>query len=314
MNRTFNLMMTLLGIMSVLLMSACQPIVAPTSAGVANAATVAASTAREFTAIDIACADGNIILSEEPMLAGTSKVAAIQRPDDQYFLVNATFLPTAYPESTWVTPGEGVDKPDGSFLVTHRAYGTGQLADHRMLFTVEPTVVDDLPCEPVGPVVKLDGVIIQPPTGEAAATPIDVTGIFTIAEVIDGPILIEAGEQCFQQFVFQHEFTSDSAPAIIGSSRSTFSMMMEKPCAEVAGPDSADHVWNATGTFTGTVGAAAGTFDFTYLATVVEGGDFRSTLIIQHGAGELTGIRGLLFEEGNLLRDDVYYTGWIYLN
>ena len=115
-----------------------------------------------FEAIDVACPNGGVVLSDEPMMAGRSKVEAIQEPDEINFLVKSTVFPDAYPEATWVAPGEGVDLSDGGFVVLHRGQGTGDFDDATIEFFA--TLVEeeiDLPCEPVGPVVKLEGIIVQ---------------------------------------------------------------------------------------------------------------------------------------------------------
>ncbi|MEZ4861158.1 MAG: hypothetical protein R3C14_07625 [Caldilineaceae bacterium] len=117
--------------------------------------------ATRFEAIDIACADGGVVLSAEPMVAGRSEVSATQEPDDPFFLINSRMFPTAYPDGSWEAPGAGFDKPDGTFMVLHQGHGVGELEGSRILFTVVSTEADDLPCEPVGPVVKLAGVIIH---------------------------------------------------------------------------------------------------------------------------------------------------------
>lgn len=115
-----------------------------------------------FEAIDVACRDGNIVLSDSPYLAGTSTVDITQADDAQDFDVLAIFSPEAYPDSSWVVPGRGIETPDGIAEVYHRGEGTGDFAGSRIAFFVT-TDVDpaSLPCDPVGPVVKLEGAIIS---------------------------------------------------------------------------------------------------------------------------------------------------------
>jgi hypothetical protein len=116
----------------------------------------------QFTAIDFACAGGNIVVSTEPLVNGTSLTTATFI-DEKKFLVNATFFPTAFPGSTWVLPGQGRLLPHG-FVVHHLGIGTGDLAGGMIKLKVQP--VDAAPppgCTLVGPVVELDGVIIFPP-------------------------------------------------------------------------------------------------------------------------------------------------------
>ena len=51
------------------------------------------ATGIEFEAIDVACAEGGVVLSDEPMIAGRSVVEAIQAPDEINFLVEIHVLP-----------------------------------------------------------------------------------------------------------------------------------------------------------------------------------------------------------------------------
>lgn len=118
-----------------------------------------------FEAIDVTCPEGGIVLSDNPMVAGRGEVVVYQGAGDPYFLVVSTWHPTAYPDSTFVVPGEGLDTPDGGFFVVHSGFGTGDLMGARIFYVVEPAVdMDDLPCEPVGPVVRIEGVIQHPMT------------------------------------------------------------------------------------------------------------------------------------------------------
>ena len=115
----------------------------------------------EFEAIDVACAEGGVVLSDEPMLAGRSEVEAIQDPEEITFAVNSMMYPDAYPNATWNAPGEGVDLSDGGFVVLHRGEGTGDFEGSTIQFFVTPMEEEiDLPCEPVGPVAKLEGTIV----------------------------------------------------------------------------------------------------------------------------------------------------------
>jgi hypothetical protein len=118
--------------------------------------------ATHFTAIDVACPGGNIVLSDEPLIAGPSTVV-VTFLDDKKFLVDAVYSPTAYPGSSWIAPGKGHETPTG-FIVHHSGTGTGAFEGAKIVFKVEPVAGPvDLPCEPVGPVVTLEGVIIHPP-------------------------------------------------------------------------------------------------------------------------------------------------------
>ncbi len=119
-------------------------------------------TATEFTDLDVACPDGNVVISHEPMSAGHSEVEVIQEPDEPYFSVNLTQYPDAFPGASWVAPGQGVQTPDGGFFVIHQGYGTGDFEGDKIIYTVSPVEgLADLPCEPNGPVVKSEGVIIR---------------------------------------------------------------------------------------------------------------------------------------------------------
>lgn len=119
----------------------------------------------KFVAIDVACADGNIVLSDQPLIAGRSELVVFQGAGDPYFIVVASFFPTAYPEATFFVPGEGLDTPDGGFFVTHQGFGTGDLMGAKIFLVATPAEeLDDLPCEPVGPVAKLEGVILHQAT------------------------------------------------------------------------------------------------------------------------------------------------------
>ncbi len=101
------------------------------------------------------------MLSDEPMLAGRSEVEAIQDPEEITFAVNSMMYPDAYPNATWNAPGEGVDLSDGGFVVLHRGEGTGDFEGSTIQFFVTPMDEEiDLPCEPVGPVAKLEGTIV----------------------------------------------------------------------------------------------------------------------------------------------------------
>lgn len=175
MNRSSKTMKTLLsGFMLFLLLaaSACQQILVESEMALGVGPDTLSEDGRisvtEFLAFDVACADGNTILSEEPLMAGRSEVEIIQDVGETTFQVNATFMPSAYPDSSWVSPGQGMAMSDGSFLVIHGGEGTGQFEDSRMIFTARPTdeVQGELPCEPIGPLVRLEGVIVQ--TGDSA--------------------------------------------------------------------------------------------------------------------------------------------------
>jgi len=116
-----------------------------------------------FVAIDVPCPGGNVVLSDEPLIAGPSTVQ-VTFLDEKKFVVDAVYSPTAYPGSTWVAPGKGHVTPTG-FIVHHSGSGTGVFEGAKIVFKVEPVAGPvDLPCEPVGPVVTLEGVIVQPPS------------------------------------------------------------------------------------------------------------------------------------------------------
>lgn len=163
--------------------SACQPIMPPTPAADADAAAEAnLQNAVEFEAIDVTCADGNVVISDSPFMAGTSTVDVTQEEGDPYFTVNSTIHPTAYPNATWTAPGQGFETPDDKWLVFHSGDGTGDLEGSRIYMIVTPAEdVSDLPCEPVGPVALLKGVIIsdkvEPGSGVTATefTDLDVS-------------------------------------------------------------------------------------------------------------------------------------------
>ena len=122
----------------------------------------AQNSAIQFEAFDFACETGNIILSEEPLIAGTSVVVPTFI-DDRRFLVDATDFPTVFPGSTWVAPGHGQLLPNG-FVAHHAGFGTGELEGGMIKYKVTPTDVAPPPdCNLVGPAVLLDGVIIFPP-------------------------------------------------------------------------------------------------------------------------------------------------------
>lgn len=167
MNRSYNARrLFVIVLFAMLLVSACQPITAPAAveSGAEMAATTMAATpnAIEFEAIDVECPEGHLVLSDSPFVAGASAVEGFQEADALDFTVNATFSPSAYADSTWVAPGRGFDAPDGSFEVFHSGEGTGQLAGSRIIFHVSPiTDMENLPCEPSGPVVRLEGVIVS---------------------------------------------------------------------------------------------------------------------------------------------------------
>jgi hypothetical protein len=129
---------------------------------VGTSAVYGMSAAIQFEAIDFACASGHIVMSVEPLVAGTSLVE-VTAIDEKKFLVNATFFPTAFPESTWEVPGRGHFLPNG-FVVHHRGVGTGELEGGMITFKVTPVDVAPPPgCDLDGPVVLLDGVIVFPP-------------------------------------------------------------------------------------------------------------------------------------------------------
>ncbi|MEM7129459.1 MAG: hypothetical protein AAF702_24210 [Chloroflexota bacterium] len=189
MNRTTDMILSIFVLLAIPILGACVPL-QPMSEPLVQAnddieQEATGQTATEFEAIDVACADGNILLSEEPLLAGRSQVEVNQEVGEEYFQVNALYSPTAYPDSTWVLPGEGFATPDGSFIVIHRGHGTGRLEGARMLFTASPAedVPDDLPCEPVGPLVKLEGIVIHP--DEATEFSVEHTITATEFEAID---------------------------------------------------------------------------------------------------------------------------------
>ena len=130
---------------------------------VSTSTVYAQNAAIQFEAIDFACDGGNIILSEEPLIAGES-IVTVTNVIKKTFFVDATFFPTAFPGSTWVLPGRGQELPNDDFVVHHQGVGTGELEGGKIKLKVTP--VDDAPppgCNLVGPVVLLDGVIIFPP-------------------------------------------------------------------------------------------------------------------------------------------------------
>lgn len=116
-----------------------------------------------FEAINVAYPDGGVVLSDEPLMAGRSEISGVsQALGSKRFVSVVTFYPNAYPDSTFVAPGEGLDTPDGGFFVIHDGFGTGKLNGARIFLSAKVVEgVDDLPCEAVGPVVKLEGVILH---------------------------------------------------------------------------------------------------------------------------------------------------------
>lgn len=164
-NRVYLAMLSALLTFVVLVTSACQPLMlTPEPKAEPAADAPVAANGIWFEAVDVACADGNIVISDSPFIAGTSAVELDQdfAADAKDFAAVATFMPAAYPDSTWVAPGWGVDSPDGNFFVYHSGEGTGVFADSRIVFHVtQAEAMDDLPCEPVGPVAKLEGVIMS---------------------------------------------------------------------------------------------------------------------------------------------------------
>jgi hypothetical protein len=148
----------------VLLASACRPVVAPPTpdTGGPAAAESSGQNAVAFEAIDVACPDGNVVLSASPLIAGSSELAVTQEGGDPYFSIDVTMHPAAYPGATWHAPGQGFETADGKFLVFHRGDGTGALAGSRIVMLATPAEDGiELPCAPVGPVAKLEGVILS---------------------------------------------------------------------------------------------------------------------------------------------------------
>jgi hypothetical protein len=132
---------------------------------VGSAAAGGNGVATQFEAVDYACASGNIVVSDEPLIAGTSVLNdAIQEPGEKTFLLDVTLFPAAYPGSTWDAPGHGVDTPDGGYIVHHRGSGTGALEGGKIVFKATPAEdLQDSPCETLLFAAKLKGVIILPP-------------------------------------------------------------------------------------------------------------------------------------------------------
>ncbi|MEM7129463.1 MAG: hypothetical protein AAF702_24230, partial [Chloroflexota bacterium] len=117
----------------------------------------------EFVDYDLSCPDGSANISVEPMTAGHFELEPAQDPIGDYFMVNLTQYPDAYPNATWVAPGQGILMPDDGFIAIHRGHGTGEFEGGRILWvatTVEE--LDDAPCEPEGLIVVSEGIIIMP--------------------------------------------------------------------------------------------------------------------------------------------------------
>ncbi len=151
-------------LLAALLASACRPVVAPPAREIDGQALMEDSpqNAVAFTAIDVACPDGNIVLSDSPLIAGSSELEVTQEAGDPYFRMNVTFHPAAYPGATWYAPGQGFETADGKFILFHSGDGTGELAGSRIVMLATPAeAVGELPCAPVGPAAKLEGVILS---------------------------------------------------------------------------------------------------------------------------------------------------------
>ena len=121
-------------------------------------------TVTQFEAVSVACPQGEVLVTDEPLplFKGTAIVNATITDKGEIF-VDAVNFPTAYPGSSWIAPGQGRFTPTG-FFVNHHGYGTGDLEGGKIQYRAIPLDEPvELPCEPVGPVVKLTGVIIVPP-------------------------------------------------------------------------------------------------------------------------------------------------------
>lgn len=115
-----------------------------------------------FEAVSIACPDGEVNLSNEPLFEGPGITDVTVTEAEEIFVDTVTF-PTRFPGSSWISPGQGRVTPTG-FSVTHFGYGTGDFSGAQIAYVVSP--LDEpvgLPCDPVGPTVKLEGVIVLPP-------------------------------------------------------------------------------------------------------------------------------------------------------
>jgi hypothetical protein len=123
--------------------------------------------ATHFKAIDVACetfeGDGDLnfkgmVLSEDERIAGTSFVE-ISFVGNRV-LVNVTLVPDAF-DGTWIAPGHSTLAPKAP--VIHKGSGTGVFEGQKIMLKARALddELDNLPCEPVGPVVELTGTIID---------------------------------------------------------------------------------------------------------------------------------------------------------
>ena len=125
------------------------------------------------------------------------------------------------------------------------------------------------------------------------------------------------GDDCIIDLIFPFAFTG-TVSGTVSSVR--YQIFFQGPCREGA-PGRHDEVWQATGTFEGTVDGREGTFDFIYVATVEGGGEapgiMDARIAILRGTGELETLRGVLITEDHLHGTDPTlpkpkYTGLLY--
>lgn len=132
---------------------------------VGSAAARREGVATHFKAVDVACetfeGDGDlsfkgVVLSEDERIGGTSfvEISFVGKR----ILVDYTLIPEAF-DGTWIAPGHSTDTPAP---VAHKGSGTDVFEGQKIIF--QARIIDEfegLPCEPVGPVVELTGIIIE---------------------------------------------------------------------------------------------------------------------------------------------------------
>ena len=120
--------------------------------------------------------------------------------------------------------------------------------------------------------------------GKALAVTEKASGEFTV-----GPPSVtsvtQVGHTCFIELDAVFSFTG----TLEGSAPIHFDIVQAAPC-DAQGPQTFD----ASGTFTGTVADAAGTFTFEFHGHIDAGGNARGQLAVLSGTGELTELHGHL--------------------
>jgi hypothetical protein len=133
-------------------------------------------------------------------------------------------------------------------------------------------------------------VVAAPAAPAAPSAPVRVSGAFTVDPPTNVTVQPLPGGRCLIRLTTTFRFTEGSpGGGLVGPFTAPFEIRHSGACDQAA-----QETFVASGTFTGSVAARSGSFDFVFRGTIDAANNARGVLTVRSASGDLAGLRGAI--------------------